>query len=275
MLRPSLRQRLALCLRGTRLGPEYWPWLERQLEPRRQLRVQLGLLLLVWVLPVVRAATGTWTRDALVVPFAFSIGAATTLLRRRSPEQRERARWYLGLPPYDQVAPPRRADQLAPFGVLGTVVLVSATLVLALGVGTVVDEELASDRCLPVPMAGSALVQRALETTAPAALVVTDPVSAKHPRLVGARRVDAAFPEGDYFVAAFVEVDGEGGREVMGPAVWRVVDPTAYGAPAGSFGSDLVLTSRSVAAHRLTPLTGLSIDPDPRVTKALSCLRRP
>jgi hypothetical protein len=278
---PSLRRRFALL--GQRLPPVYRPWVFTQITaPGYQARRTYWLLLiqvLFVVLPQTLIAVAAHSVARAVLPLAvlllFALLAAWTRFRPSEAQQR-RLLAYHGLTADGRLVEPVSPWSENPLGKSGLAVLTAQLVVFASGVTVAADRVVKEHDCKPVPASSLAALTKVMGVPRPGppgrlsipgfpAEPAPADVEAGSPALF-ARQVDT-YLAGLHYVSAYVR-DRDG--RLLGPAVWRIIEPnTTFNVP------QVDVSALDDKARSLTPSTGASLSSgrDPLLGKARSCAR--
>ncbi|MDX6199566.1 MAG: hypothetical protein QOJ79_2717 [Actinomycetota bacterium] len=247
---------------GRRVEPTYRPWVAEQIADPRYFRRRLGpsiaMQVVLVVIPQALLAWGEHSRWRLIPPgglLLFYAGYAATVSARRkqlSPAGQRRLRAYHGVTADGRVVPTISAFDVSPLGRVGFVLLCTQLVVFATGVVIVTDHVVTQRSCHELTAGDARALQAVIGEPVPAAAAAFGapaPIVAAGTPLVAAREVvDDGFP-GIRFVAAYVR-DTRG--RLIGPAVWRIIDPMTQLNPSGS----LDVSAQESRAREITPSTG-------------------
>ena len=279
VLVPPKKTRLRFWGFGFRLAPEYRPWVAQQITRPDYMRKRL------WGLLGVQSAFVIVPQALLTIgdhnPFRLGLVAALVvfwtgyaLVGTRRPKAmteatRRRLLAYHGVTADGTLTTPVSALDGNPLGRVGLALLCAQVLVLSSGVAVAADRISEQRACHVPPAEDAAALAAAVGVPAPGGGGFGDPAPlvAQGTPLVAAREVDTGL-RGMRFVAAYVP-DTSG--RLLGPAVWRVLDPGTYLNPQPT--PDI--SAHDSLARQITPSTGYgwSTPENPAIKKARDCAR--
>jgi hypothetical protein len=265
---------------GRRVDPLYRPWVAEQIADPRFLRRRLGPLIamqvVLIVIPQTLLAWSDHSRLRLLLPagllLVYAVSAGIVLARRKplSPSAMRRLLAYHGVTADGQVVAPLSAFDVSPLGRTGFVLLCAQLVVFATGAVIVTDHVVTARSCHRLAAANAtalaAVVGEPVETAA-AGFGDPAPIVPPGTPLLAAREVDTPL-RGVHFVAGYVR-DATG--SLVGPAVWRLIDPLTQLNPTDTPG----VSAWNELGRQITPSTGYgSTTPeDPAVERARECAK--
>lgn len=269
---PPPRTRLWFWATGTRLDPEYRPWVAQQiLDPaylRRRRWPSLAFQAALIVIPQGLLALAAGSRYRLLIPAALVVVFVAVAFRRKpmSDGARHRLLAYHGVTAEGTVREPLSFWAGNPLGKTGLVLLTMQVLIFSSGIAYAADQIIGRRACRVLPAAHAAALAAVVGQPAPSAAYGPEPAVAAGAPLIAAREVDSVLP-GISYAAAYAR-DRTG--RLLGPAVWRIIDPNALG-PSPT----VDVSAQNAQARRITPSTnhGSSNPEDPAVGTARACAR--
>jgi hypothetical protein len=275
---PPTRTRFWFWAVGKRPEPLYRPWVAVQIArpdyTSRRLLPVLVIQTVFYVIPQTLLALAAHSRLRLIVPLVilgFNMAYAIALTSKRKPLReatRNRLLAYYGVTCDGKLVPPVSAWSANPLGRTGLALLMAQILVFSSGVAVAADMFVTQRACkVPRPADLAALSAAVGQSVLglPAGSGAFTPIVAPGTRLLDAREVDTALPNVRY-VAAYLT--GPSGH-LLGPAVWRIIDPLTYLNPGNAISVD----ARDSLARQITPTTGYgSSQPvDPELDQTRDC----
>lgn len=276
VLVPPPRTRFWFWSVGVRLAPEYRPWVAQQIAspgyPRRRLWPSLALQTVLVVIPQTALALAAHSRLRLIAPGALIVLYAVVVVRSKTLPQAARRRLlaYHGVAADGTLRDPVSARLTNPLGKAGIVLLSAQVLIFSSGVAVAADRIAARRACHLLPAADMAALAAAVGQPVPTAATAfgaPDPIVAPGTPLVAAREVDGGL-DGVHFAAAYAR-DPSG--RIVGPAVWRIIDPATILNP----GARPDVGAQDTLARQITPNTGYGFNSpeDPALAKARDCAK--